>query len=112
MPQSILYVTCASEEEAIKIGETLVEEKLIACANILGRMTSIFRWEGKVQRENEVALILKTRAELVDNVTIRVKALHSYKVPCVAAMSVSGGNADFLNWIEQETARIPALSKF
>ena len=112
MPQSILYVTCASEEEAIKIGETLVEEKLIACANILGRMTSIFRWEGKVQRENEVALILKTRSELVDNVTIRVKALHSYKVPCVAAMSVSGGNADFLNWIEQETARIPALSKF
>jgi periplasmic divalent cation tolerance protein len=112
MAQSILYVTCPSEDEAIRIGETLVEEKLVACANILGRTTSIFRWEGKVQRENEVALILKTRSELVDNVTVRVKALHSYKVPCVAAMSVSGGNPDFLNWIEIETAKIPALSRF
>ncbi len=112
MGQSILYVTCTSEDEAIKIAETLVEEKLVACANILGRMTSIFRWEGKVQRDNEVALILKTRAELVDNVTIRVKTLHSHKVPCVVAIELSGGNPDFLNWIEQQTARIPALSKF
>ena len=112
MGQSILYVTCTSEDEAIKIAETLVEEKLVACANVLGRMTSIFRWEGKVQRENEVALILKTRSELVENATVRVKALHSYKVPCVVAMPVSGGNVDFLNWVEQETARIPALSRF
>ena len=112
MGQSLLYVTCTSEEEAIKIGETLVEEKLVACANVLGRTTSIFRWEGKVQRESEVALILKTRSELVENVTIRVTALHSYKVPCVVATELSGGNPDFLNWIEQETARIPALSRF
>lgn len=105
MAQSILYVTCASENEAIKIGETLVGEKLAACANVLGRTTSIFRWEGKVQRENEVALILKTRTELVDAVTARVKALHSYTVPCVAAISIEGGNADFLNWIDTETAR-------
>jgi periplasmic divalent cation tolerance protein len=112
MAQSLLYVTCTSEDEAIKIAETLVEEKLAACANILGRTTSIFRWEGKVQRETEVALILKTRSELVANATARVKSLHSYSVPCVAAVSLTSGNADFLNWIELETAGVPALSKF
>ena len=105
MTQSLLYVTCTSEEEAIKIGSAVVEEKLAACANVLGRTTSIFRWEGKVQRENEVALILKTRSELVDQVTARVKALHSYTVPCVVALSIGAGNPDFLNWIDQETAR-------
>jgi periplasmic divalent cation tolerance protein len=104
MTQSLLYVTCANEEEAIKIGSTLVEERLAACANVLGRITSIFRWEGKVQRENEIALILKTRSELVDQVTARVKALHSYSVPCVVALPIGAGNPDFLAWIEAETA--------
>lgn len=112
MAQSLLYVTCTSEDEAIKIGETLVEERLAACANVLGRATSIFRWEGKVQRENEVALILKTRSDLVANATARVRSMHSYKVPCVAAVSITGGNAEFLNWIELETAQVAALSKF
>ena len=104
MTQSLLYVTCATEDEAITIGSTLVEERLAACANVLGRTTSIFRWEGKVQRENEVALLLKTRTELVERVTARVKALHSYTVPCVVALPIGAGNADFLNWIDQETA--------
>jgi len=105
MTQSLLYVTCATEDEAIKIGSTLVDERLAACANVLGRTTSIFRWEGKVQRENEVALLLKTRTELVERVTARVKTLHSYTVPCVVALPIGAGNADFLNWIDQETAQ-------
>jgi len=105
MTQSLLYVTCADEEEAIKIGSTLVDERLAACANVLGRMSSIFRWEDKVQRATEVALILKTRSELVDQVTARVKALHSYTVPCVVALPIGAGNRDFLEWIDQETAR-------
>ncbi len=105
MTVSFLYVTCASEDEAIKIGEHLVAENLIACANVLGRTTSIYRWEGKVQREHEVALILKTRSELVQTVAEQVKALHSYSVPCVVAMPIRGGNDEFLNWIERQTAR-------
>ena len=112
MAQSLLYVTCASEDEALKIGEAVVTERLCACANVLGRTTSLFWWEGKVSRENEVALVLKTRSELVARVTERVKALHSYSVPCVVALPISAGNPDFLAWIDQETARTPALSKF
>jgi periplasmic divalent cation tolerance protein len=111
MTQSLLYVTCASEEEAIKIGSAVVEERLAACANVLGRTTSIFRWEGKVQRESEVALILKSRTELVERVTRRVKELHSYAVPCVVALPIGAGNPDFLKWIDDETAEAPALTK-
>ena len=102
---SLLYVTCASEDEAIKIGSTLVEERLVACANVLGRTTSMFWWEGKVQREHEVALILKTRSELVEQATQRIKALHGYTVPCVVALPIGAGNPDFLEWIMKETER-------
>lgn len=102
---SLLYVTCSSEEEALKIGSTLVEERLAACANVLGRTTSLFWWEGKLQRESEVALILKTRSELVEQATQRVKALHSYSVPCVVALPIAAGNPDFLDWITKETER-------
>ena len=112
MTQSLLYVTCRDEDEAIKIGTALVEERLVACANVLGRTTSIFWWDGKVNRENEIALILKTRSELVERATQRIKALHSYSVPCVVALPIGGGNPDFLNWIDRETAKTPALSKF
>lgn len=104
MAQVLLYATCTSDEEALKIGEALVAERLAACANVLGRTTSIFRWEGKVQREHEVALLLKTRADLVDAATARIKSLHSYTVPCVVALDVTGGNSDFRAWIETETA--------
>ncbi len=104
MTNILLYVTCASEEEAIRIGKALVEERLCACANVLGRTTSIFWWEGKVQDADEVALILKSRSQLVDKVTSRVKELHSYSVPCVVALPIQGGNPAFLKWIEDETA--------
>jgi periplasmic divalent cation tolerance protein len=104
MTNILLYVTCASEEEAMKIGKALVEERLCACANLLGRTTSIFWWEGKVHDAHEVALILKSRAELADKITARVRELHSYTVPCVVALPIEGGNPTFLRWIEEETA--------
>jgi periplasmic divalent cation tolerance protein len=104
MTNILLYITCASEDEAAKIGKALVEERLCACANVLGRTTSIFWWEGKVQDAHEVALILKSRAALADQVTARVKELHSYTVPCVVALPIQGGNPAFLSWIEEETA--------
>ena len=112
MSQSLLYVTCASEDEAAKIGSTLVEERLAACANVLGRTTSIFWWEGKVQKEHEMALILKTRSELVERATARIKSLHGYTVPCVVALPIAAGNPDFLAWIDQETAQTAAFTKF
>lgn len=100
----LVYVTTSSHEEATMIGRTLVAERLAACANVLAEITSLFWWEGAVQEEPEVPVILKTRAELVDRVVERVKALHSYTCPCVVALPVAAGNPAFLDWIAGETA--------
>ncbi len=104
MTTRFLYVTTANADEAKTIGEALVAERLVACVNILGPIASIYWWQGKVQRDSEVALIAKTRGDLVDRVVARVKALHSYTVPCVVSLAVENGNPDFLRWIAAETA--------
>jgi len=103
MATRFIYVTTANSEQAKTIGETLVQERLVACANILAPMSSIYWWQGAIQRDTEAVLIAKTRAELVERVIARVKALHTYTVPCVVSLAIEQGNADFLGWIEAET---------
>lgn len=103
MSHTLLYVTVGSLDEAKNIARKLVQERIVACANLLPGMTSIFYWEGKAQEEAEVSLLLKTRTELVATVTERVRALHSYSCPCVVALPITGGNPAFLEWIGDET---------
>lgn len=98
-----VYVTTGSRDEALKISRALVSERLAACANVLGDMTSVYWWDGKIQEDGEVALVAKTRAELVDALVERVKSLHGYECPCVVALPIQGGNPDFLRWIREET---------
>ncbi|MSO85127.1 MAG: divalent-cation tolerance protein CutA [Rhodospirillales bacterium] len=105
MSTTLVYVTASSKDEAIKIARTVVEERLAACANVFQPITSIYWWEGKLQEEGETSFILKTRADLVDALTQRVKALHSYACPCVVALPVTQGNPAFLSWIENETRK-------
>ena len=99
-----VYVTTADEAEAKRIARAVVEARLAACANVLGPIQSIYRWEGQMREDDEVALVLKTsddrKAELID----RIKQLHSYDTPCIACMPIADGNPDFLDWIKQETA--------
>ena len=97
-----IYITTEDEDEARRIGKTLVEEKLAACVNI-HPIKSIYRWEGEIQEEGEVAMLVKTKAELADKVMERVKQLHSYEVPCIVSFSIDKGNPDYLNWIEEST---------
>ncbi|MAF96545.1 MAG: divalent-cation tolerance protein CutA [Rhodospirillaceae bacterium] len=104
MTQSLIYVTASSRDEAIKIGRQVVENRLAACANVLAGTASIYWWEGAVTEDEEVSLILKTRAELVDRVVEKVKEIHSYDCPCVVALPITGGNPAFLDWIDAETA--------
>ncbi|MHA1109128.1 MAG: divalent-cation tolerance protein CutA [Alphaproteobacteria bacterium] len=103
MTYCLVYMTAATKEEARRIGSALVEERLAACANVIDGMTAIYRWEGEIQNDDEAVLIAKTRTELVDALTERVKALHSYDIPCVVALPITGGNADFLDWVGSET---------
>lgn len=101
---ALVYVTASSRDEAVRIGRTMVEERLAACANILGEITSFYWWDGAVQDGQEVALILKTRALLVERLTARIKEMHGYSCPCVVAVPLDGGgNADFFQWIVGET---------
>lgn len=99
----MVYMTAKDEEQARLIGRSLVEGRLAACVNILGRIESIFWWEGKVQADGEVALIAKTREELVDRLIARVKEVHSYQCPCIIAIPIVAGSTDYLNWLAQET---------
>lgn len=105
MDARMLYITAGSRDEAKKIGRALVEERLAACANVIDGMDSIYWWQGKLTDDREAVLIVKTRAELVATVTARVKALHSYTLPCVVALPILGGNPDYLEWIGAETAK-------
>ena len=105
MSQCWVYMTTASADEARRIGRALVEERLAACANIIPGMTSFYWWQGKVDEGQETVLIAKTEQGLVETLTARVKALHSYTVPCVVALPILGGNPDFLRWITDETRK-------
>lgn len=100
----LAYVTAGSREEALRIGRALVGERLAACANVLDGMTSVYRWNGAVEEAPEAVLIAKTRADLFDRLTDRVRALHSYDTPCVVEVKLGRGNPAFLDWLEAETA--------
>ena len=101
----VVLVTASSEEEAVRIGRKLVEDRLAACANIVPKIRSIFQWEGKVAEERECLVILKTRGELLSEVEGAVLALHSYQVPEIIALPIEGGSAPYLEWINEETRK-------
>jgi periplasmic divalent cation tolerance protein len=104
MAVSFCYVTAGSRAEALTIGRTVVQERLAACANVLAGMTSIYWWQGALEQADEAVLVLKTRAELVERLTARIRELHSYECPCVVALPIAAGNPDYLDWIARETA--------
>lgn len=99
-----IYVTTANEADASMIARTVVEERLAACANLLGAINSIYWWDGKVCEGEEVALVLKTssarKGELID----RIKQLHNYECPAIVCLPIVDGNPDFLKWIALETS--------
>lgn len=98
-----VYVTCKNEEEATKIAKELVQMKLVACANILSGMKSIYIWEEKLEEETEIVLLLKTRAILLDKIIAIVKAIHSYELPCILSYEILEANQDYLDWIKTST---------
>lgn len=103
MNLNLVYITASNKEEARKIGRILVEERLAACVNIFDTMNSMYWWDGKIQDDNEAVIVAKTKESLVPKVIEKVKSVHSYSCPCVISVPISGGNADFLKWIEKET---------
>ena len=98
-----VYIVAADMAEADRIAEALVVERLAACVNILGIVRSVYRWQGAVERADEVAMIAKTTETLFDALATRVKALHSYYTPAIVAWPIVAGEAAYLDWIAAET---------
>ena len=101
MDKIVIYVTCASLKEAKKISGKLLKLKLVACANIVKGVQSAYWWKGKIERSNEVMLIMKSRKQLFKKIVSEVKKLHSYSVPEIIALPIIAGNPDYLKWIKE-----------
>ena len=93
------YITCPKKNEADKIATFLVKKKLVACANIIYNVDSIFNWKGKVTKAKEILVVGKTMNKNIQKVIKSVKKFHSYDVPCVIFFDIKNGNTDFLKWI-------------
>ncbi len=103
MPVSLVYINTADRAEALRICRMLVEAGLVAGANVVSDVSSIYRWKGEIKNKSEAVLILKTRSALLDDIVNKVQALHSYECPSIVAVPVTGGNPDYLDWVERET---------
>jgi periplasmic divalent cation tolerance protein len=104
MPDPIVVlITCGSEEEALKIANALVEDRLAACVNLVAPIRSIYRWEGTIWDEKEWLLIVKTQKHRFETVEKKVKSLHSYSVPEIIGVPITEGSWAYLNWIKENT---------
>ena len=99
MSYIFIYSTFPTLEKAQSISKNLVEQKLVACANILPQMESIYMWKGKVNQDKEVVVIYKTTKGLFSKVKESILAQHPYEVPCVVSIDLKQGHDKFLEWI-------------
>lgn len=99
----IVLTTAASSEEASKISHALLERRLAACVNIVPQLTSVYRWQGKVEQASECLLIIKTRAAAFEHLKDAIKELHSYELPECIMLEITTGSEDYLKWIQENT---------
>lgn len=97
----LVLTTASSTEESKKIARALVESRLAACVNIIPKIESVYRWEGKVEEAQEYLLLIKTTAEAFPSVQEKIQQLHSYAVPECIALAVEEGSETYLKWIDK-----------
>ena len=105
-PVAFLYATAPDADTAAKIARALVEERLIACGNVLPGVSSVYRWKGAVTEDAEAVLICKTTARRADAATARLVELHPYDLPAVTRFDAAGGSAAFLEWVAGEVGGV------
>ena len=103
MSNCIIFTTCPDKKTANKIADALLKKKLVACANILPGVTSKYWWKGKIEKSNEVLVIMKTRRSLFGKAKRQIEALHPYDVPEILCVRIAEGSRDYLKWIKDVT---------
>ncbi len=99
----LIYTSFPGLDDAKRVGEALVTARLAACVNMFPGMISIFEWQGAREEAAEVAMIIKTRAALVETVLAETKRLHPYELPALLVLPTEGGSAEYCGWIVSET---------
>jgi periplasmic divalent cation tolerance protein len=103
----VVFVTTPSRDQAVAIAKNIVNDRLAACVNIVPAIDSIYRWEGKIARDAETLMIIKTTADSYDALEKRVIELHSYDTPEVIALRINRGSEKYLNWLQTESGPSP-----
>lgn len=101
----IAFCTCATKDEADRLATTLVNERLAACVNILPAVTSVYRWQGAVERADEILLLIKTTQAQFSALRERIQANHSYETPEIIAVKITEGSEPYLAWISEQVGK-------
>lgn len=99
----VIYCTVPNKKEGTEIAKVLLEQKLVACINIIDKVESIFSWDGEIMEEKEALMMIKTKKELFSQINHTIQKLHSYNVPEVIAMPIIEADETYLKWIAHET---------
>ena len=102
----VVFMTAGNRDEASRLAEILIDEQLAACVQILPEMESIYRWQGKVERQAEVLIIAKTTQPLFPKLEARIREAHSYETPEIVAIPLTAGSAPYLSWLNSSVAAI------
>lgn len=98
-PFAVILITAPNTETAERIARELVEQRLAACCNVVTGLRSIYRWKGEICTDPEVLLIVKSRVDCFEKITVSVKALHPYEVPEIISLAITNGQPDYLKWL-------------
>jgi periplasmic divalent cation tolerance protein len=96
----VVFNTCGSKEEAVKVARALIEARVAACVNVIPQIMSVYRWQGQIEEAAEWLLVIKTSRELFEKVQAVIQAAHSYEVPEVIALPIADGSAGYLAWLD------------
>jgi periplasmic divalent cation tolerance protein len=106
-PLALVLTTAPAGDVAEQLVRRLLGERLIACANVVPGLASVFRWNGSIQRESEVLILMKTRRTAVKRLVARITEMHPYEVPELLALPVESASAAYSRWVAMETAEVP-----
>ncbi len=101
MDYIVVLATFKDKEEAKKVAEKLIKEKLAACVNIVSNIESVYEWEGEIVKDFEALAIIKTKSQFFDDLKDRIKELHSYEIPEIIALDIKKGDFKYLDWIDK-----------